>query len=71
MEEGEFSSDSELAQSVLEVPTINWVNYLGVKSVQYIKLGHAPRIQALEPKNWDLKTLSEKPKKHSQRIFSC
>ena len=53
MEEGEISSDSELAPSVPEVPTINWANYLGVKSVQYIKMGHAPRKQAMEPKNWD------------------
>ena len=53
MEEGEISSDSEMAPSVLEVPTMNWANYLGVKSVQYIKLGHAPRIQALEPNDWD------------------
>ena len=53
MEEGEISSDSEMAPSVLEVPTINWAHYLGVKSVQYIKMGHAPRIQALEPNNWD------------------
>ena len=54
MEEGEISSDSELAPSVLEVPTINWANYIGVKSVQYIKMGHAPRVQALEQNSWDL-----------------
>ena len=54
MEEGEISSDSELAPSVLEVPTINWANYLGVKSVQYIKMGHAPKVQALEQNNRDL-----------------
>ena len=53
MEEGEISSDSEMAPSVLEVPTINWANYLGIKSVQYIKMGHAPRIQAIELNNWD------------------
>ena len=39
MEEGEISSDSEMAPSVLEVPTINWASYLGIKSVQYIKMG--------------------------------
>ena len=54
MEEGEISSDSELAPSVLEVPTINWANYIGVKSVQYIKMGQAPKVQALEQNNWDL-----------------
>ena len=54
MEEGEISSDSELASSVLEVPTINWTNYIGIKNVQYIKMGHAPRVQALEQYSWDL-----------------
>ena len=54
MEEGEISSDSELAPSVLEVPTINWTNYIGIKNVQYIKMGHAPRVQALEQYSWDL-----------------
>ena len=54
MEEGEISSDSELAPSVLEVPTINWTNYIGIKNVQYIKMGHAPRVQALEQNSWDL-----------------
>ena len=54
MEEGEISSDSELAPSVLEVPTMNWVNYIRVKHVQYIKMGHAPKVQALEQNNWDL-----------------
>ena len=53
MEEGEISSDSEMAPSVLEVHTIHWANYFIMKSVQYIKMGHAPRIQALEPNNWD------------------
>ena len=53
MEEGEISSDSELAPSVLEVPTINWANYLGVKSVRYIKMGHARWIQTPEPNDWD------------------
>ena len=53
MEEGEISSDSELAPSVLEVPAINWANYLGGKIVQYIKMGRASKIQAMEPNNWD------------------
>ena len=43
MEEGEISSDSEVAPSVLEVPTINWTNYIGIKNVQSIKMGHAPK----------------------------
>ena len=47
--------DSEMVPSVLEVPTINWANYFGVKCVQYIKMGDAPRIQRKEPSNWDHK----------------
>ena len=53
MEEREISSDSELAPSVLEVAIINRAKYLGAKSVQYNKMGHAPRIQAMEPNYWD------------------
>ena len=54
MEEGEISSDSELAPSVLEVPTINLTNYIGIKNVQNIKMGHTPRVKALEQNSWDL-----------------
>ena len=69
MEEREISSDSELAPSVLEVPTINWANYVGVKSVQYIKMGHAARVQALEQNNW--KIPSEKWKQNSPQTYNC
>ena len=54
MEEGEIRSESEQDQSVLEVPAINWAKYVGVKSVQYIKMGHAPKVDAIEQNNWDL-----------------
>ena len=54
MEEGEIGSGSEQDPSVLEVPAINWAKYVGVKSVQYIKMGHAPRVDAVEQNNWDL-----------------
>ena len=53
MEAGEISSDSELPPSVLEVPTINWANYIGVNSVHYRNMGHAQRIQAIEPNDWN------------------
>ena len=53
MEEGEISSNSELAPSVLDVPTINWANYHGVKSVRDIKAILEPRTQAMEPNIWD------------------
>ena len=47
-----FNSSRLGTPSVLEVPTINWATYIGVKSVKYIKMGHASRIQAIEPNNW-------------------
>ena len=54
MEEGEIGSGSEQDPSMLEVPAINWAKYVGVKSVQYITMGHAPRVDAIEQNNWDL-----------------
>ena len=54
MEEGEIGSGSEEDTSVLEVPAINWAKYVGVKSVRYIKMGHAPRVDAIEQNYWDL-----------------
>ena len=54
MEEGEIDSDSDQDPSILEVPAVNWAEYVGVKSVQYIKQGHAPRTTAEEPNDWDL-----------------
>ena len=69
MEEGEISSDSELAPLVLEVPTINWANYIGMKNVQYIKMGHAPRVQALGQNSWDLEqTVRETEKKFASDL---
>ena len=50
MEEGEIDSETDQDASVLEVPAINWARYVGVKSVQYVKMGHAPRIAAEEKK---------------------
>ena len=54
MEEGEVGSDTDQNTSVLEVPVINWAKYVGVKSVQYIKMDHAPKVEAEEQNNWDL-----------------
>ena len=54
MEEGELDSESDQDPSILEVPAINWAKYAGVKSVQYIKMGHAPRTTAEEQNDWDL-----------------
>ena len=35
-------------------PQSNGPKYVGVKSVQYLKMGHAPRLTAEEPNDWDL-----------------
>ena len=48
MEEGEIAFETDQDPSVLEVPAINWARYVGVKSVQYVKMGHAPQIAAEE-----------------------
>ena len=52
-EEG-ISSDSELAPLVLEVPNIYWADYIGMKDVQRIKMGHVSKILSIESNNWDL-----------------
>ena len=51
MEEGEIGSDTDQDPSVLVAPAINWDQYVGVKSVKYIKMGHAPKVDAEKPKN--------------------
>ena len=43
MEEGEIESETDEDPSILEVPPINWARYVGVKSVQYVKMGHAQK----------------------------
>ena len=54
MEKGKIGSETDQDPSVLEVPAINWDKYLGVKSVQNIKMGNAPKVDAEEPNDWDL-----------------
>ena len=54
MEEGEIKSETDRDPSVLEVPAINWARYVGVKSVQYVKMRHASKVTAMEENNWDL-----------------
>ena len=54
MEEGEIDSETDQDPSVLEVPAVNWAKYVGVKTVQYIKMGQAPKVDAEEPNDWDL-----------------
>ena len=54
MEEGGIESETDQDPSILEVPAINWARYVGVKSVQYVKIGHARKVVAQEENNWDL-----------------
>ena len=54
MEEGESHSKTDQDPSILEVSAVNWARYGGVKSVQYVKMGHSPKIVAQEDNNWDL-----------------
>ena len=63
MEEGEIDSETDKGPSVLEGPAIKWARYVGDKSVQYVKMGHAPKITA-EDKNWDLEQVVRETEKN-------
>ena len=67
MKEGEISSGSERAPLVLGAATDNWGNNIGGKSVQYIKLGHTPRVQAIEPNPWDNENTVRATEKYFER----
>ena len=67
MVEGEIDSETGQDPSVLQVPAVNWANHVGVKSVQYIKMGHAPEVDADEPNDWDLETQPGRQRNNSQR----
>ena len=62
MEEGEIESDQD--PSILEVPAWNWARYVGVKSVQYVKMGHALKIAALDENTWDLEQAVQETEKN-------
>ena len=66
MEEGEIESDTDPDPSILEVSAINWARYVGVKSVQYVQTGHAPKVLAQEANNWDL----EQAVRETEKNFS-
>ena len=66
LEEGEIESETDQDPSILEVPAINWARYVGVKSVQYVKMGHAPKVLAQETNNWDL----EQAVRETEKNFS-
>ena len=64
MEEGEIDSETDQDPSILEVPAWNWARYVGVKSVQYVKMGHTPRIAAQDENNWDLEQAARETEKN-------
>ena len=66
MEEGEIESETDQDPSILEVPAWNWARYVGVKSVQYKKMGHAPKVAALDENTWDL----EQAVRETEKNFS-
>ena len=66
MEEGEIESETDQDPSILEVPAWNWARYVGVKSVQYVKMGHAPKVAALDENTWDL----EQAVRETEKNFS-
>ena len=66
MEEGEIDTDTDQDPSILEVPAINWARYVGVKSVQYVKMEHAPKIAAEEQNDWNL----EQAVRETEKNFS-
>ena len=64
MEEGEIESETDQDPFILEVPAWNWARYVGVKSVQYVKMGHAPKVAALDENTWDLEQTVRETKKN-------
>ena len=66
MEEGEVDSGTDQEPSILEVPAWNWARYVGLKSVQYVKMVLAPKIVAQEENNWDL----EQAVRETEKNFS-
>ena len=66
MEEGEIESETDQDPSIVEVPAISWARNVGVKSVQYVKMGHSPKVMAQADNNWDL----EQAVRQTEKNFS-
>ena len=64
MEEGEIDTDTDQDPSILKVSAINWARYVGVEGVQYVKMGHAPKIAAEEQNDWNLEQAVPKTEKN-------
>ena len=71
MEEGEIDSETDQDSSVLEVLVINWARYVGVKCVQYVKMGHSPIIAAEEKNDWNLEQAVRKEERIFPPICNC
>ena len=71
MEEGEIVSENDQDRSVLEVPAITWTRYVGVKCVQFVKMGHAPRIVAEEQNDWNLEQAVRETEKNFSTDLHC
>ena len=52
MEEGEIGSHTDQEPSIRDVLAVTWAKHVGVKTVQYMKIGHASKIDAEEPNTW-------------------
>ena len=66
MKEGEIESETDQDPSILEVPAWKWARYVGVKSVQNVKMGHDPKVAALDENTWDL----EQTVRETEKNFS-
>ena len=45
MEDREVESEDDQDPSLVDDPAINLARYVGVKSLPYKKMGHAPRVE--------------------------
>ena len=50
----EEDTEEDSSRVELRAPTTDWSRYVGYKTVQYIKMGHAPKISSQE--EWDTTT---------------
>ena len=64
-----IGSRTDQDPSVLEVPTMNWSKYVGVKSVHYKNMCHAFLVNAEEPNNWDLGSAVRETERNFFRDF--
>ena len=66
--EGEIDCETDQDPSIIEVPAFNWARYVGVKSVQCVKMGHAPKTAAREENNWDLEQVVRETEKNFSTV---